>query len=903
MQHDAVQSLLEPQSVALIGASERPGSRGAHIWRAVSGSTGIANIWPVNPKYKYVGLCPCFASVDALPGPIDVAVVAIERRFMPKAIASLKRHPAKFVLFAPQEEGLLSDKTEIDELVRAAHAAGMRVLGPNSIGLMTPHAGINLSYWPKLAKAGGIAVAAHSGMVAASLIDHVEAAGLGFSAVVDVGLETDATLPAFIEHFAQDRATRVIAVHVEALRNPRAFASALREAALVKPVVVLRAGSDSGWAADRLAPSRFDCDAGSDAGFDALCRAAGAVRTSTFESFAAAVIALAAAKPAAGRKTAVISNSAGFAGLAAGALTRAGLSLAGLSNSTVAALHALRPHAELPVNPVVLGPAAEPERFAETLSVVLQDPGVESALIALAPSPIASCSPTTSLLAKAALASFKPVAAAWVSEQHTAAIRSELAKVEGSRIVALRSIESAAFGLGVLAETAEAAQLSKAPPASSRRRLSAESLKAIRAVFEQALAHNRHRLGAEESAAVLRHAGFTTVPFKLARTIEQAKAAAEEIGWPVVVKSAASGANRRTSSGLIFLNVHTPLALEEAWQQLVDNLAQSAPSAVPEGILVEKMLAHRVERELSMAIRYDAVLGPVIEYRAAGLAGEMPGNAVSALPPLSLPQALRLVDRIEAAKALEGFRGVPPANKLLIALALCRLSDLAEAVPAIREIVLEPVVPFEDQLVVVAGHASLYDAPLSPDSRYSHLTIEAAPSETTFVYEARSGERFTLRSVLEEDYARMRAFIESLSERTIYLRFHSAVRPSAERIAKLTRLNYSLEGAWAAVELDSRGSERFAASARWHDIGDGEAEFGIVVREDRQRRGLASALMAIIEAQASSRGCRKLVGYVLSGNAGMEALMARLGFSLEPRPAEMGAEVCRWAKTLRPSAG
>lgn len=900
--HDAVQSLLEPQSVALIGASERPGRRGTHIWRAVSGSTGIANLWAVNPKYKYVGLTPCRASVEDIPGPIDIAVVALERRLFSKAIASLKKHPAKYVLFAPQEEGLLSDKTEIDELVRAAHDAGMKVLGPNSIGLMNPKAGINLSYWPELAKSGSIAAVAHSGMVAASLVDHAQAAGLGFTAVVDVGLEIDVTLPQMLEHFAEDRATRVIALHVESLRDPRAFASALRAAALVKPVVVLHADSGAGWAADRLAASRFDCGAGSDAGFDALCRTAGAVRVSTFEHFAAAVIALAAAKPAAGRSTPVIANSAGFAELTAGALSRAGLSLAGLSNSTTAALHALRPHAELPVNPIVLGPAAEPMVFAQTLDLILKDPAVENVLIALAPSPIASYAPTTSLIAKAALTSFKPVAIAWTAERHAATIRQELAKVEGSRIIALRGIESAAFGLGVLAEAAETAQINKAPPVSNRRRLSPEALQAVRAVFKTALSANRHSLGAEESAQILQLAGFTSVPFALARTVDEAQTAAQQIGWPVVLKSAASGTSRRTSAGLIFLNLHTPQELQKAWEQLVGNLAQSAPSAVPEGVLIEKMLPHRMERELSLAVRYDAVLGPVIEYRAAGLAGNMPGNAVAALPPLSLPQALSLVDRIEAAKALDGFRGVPPANKLLIALALCRLSDLAEAVPAIREIVLEPVVPFEDQLVVIDGAASLYDAPLEPDCRYSHLTIEAAPSEASFAYETRSGAVYTLRSVLDEDYERLRAFMESLSERTIYLRFHSVVRPSLDRIARFVRLDYSREGAWAAVEEDHFGSERFAAVARWHDLGGGEAEFGVVVRDDRQRQGLASALMALIETQTASRGFSKLVGCVLSGNAGMESLMMRLGYRIDPHTKDKGAEVCRWVKTLSPKA-
>lgn len=895
----SVADMLTPTSVAVIGASERYGSRGFHIWRAVSASTGILNIWPVNPKYKYVGETRCYASADDIPASIDLAIVAVERRRFPEIIRSLESKRPAAILFAPQEEGLLNDKGEIAALLEAAHRIGMRVFGPNSIGFMVPPRGINASYWPTLPRTGNIAVAAHSGMVATSLVDQMQSVGHGFSAVVDVGLEIDLLFADLIDCFAADRSVRVIALHVEALREPRRFFSALRAAAEEKPVVILHAGDEAGFAADRIAASRFDCDAGEDAAFDALCRQAGALRVKRFEDFCAGVAAFASGRRAYGRRTAVIANNAGFAGMAANAVSNNKLLVEGFSADTTAQLHALRPLSRIPTNPLLLGPSATPELIRDSLEVVLKDPAVDNVLVALAPSPMTAYDPTFALLAETSAQHMKPIAAAWMSESLSNTVRQQITSVPNSRLIAMRSLEDAASGLGMLAARYEAAKNRRMRPEVARWHLEANAFETIRAVFAEALEEGRHTLSTLETASVLSAAGFSTVPFNLVHTHEEAQTAAALLGYPVVLKAAARGMSRRTAAGLVFLNISNEAELEAAWRKLAQNLAESAPFAQPEGLLVEKMLEHRNERELRMRIRYDAVLGPVIEYASAGIIGTFRGNSVSALPPISLSTALSIVSNLEANKALDAFRGVPPANRLLIALTLCRLSDIAQAVPAIREFRIEPLVPFENRIVVLGAAISLYDAPLTPSRGFPHLTIAAAPVEDVEAIQCRSGRSYVMRTVTEEDFERMRRFVDALSDKSFYMRFHTSSRLSDERIAAFCRLDYDREGAWAVVETDERGTEQFCAVARWHITSRSrESEFGIVVRDDRQRLGLARVLMNKIEREALLAGQEVLVGYVLNGNTAMEGLMSSLGYAIDRLPAHLGSEVSRWVKPL-----
>lgn len=899
MPSTALAALLRPRSIAVIGASTHPKSRGTSVWRSVALSTGLAHLWPVNPKYRFVDDYPCFRDTASLPkGEIDLAILCVKAKHLPRALSALEKNPPKAVLFAPQEEGPIIEREAVDQLLASVKRMGSRLLGPNSLGTMAPGLGINASFWPRMPQAGGIALITQSSMIAAGFLDRAEASGLGFSAVASTGLESDVSQAELIDFFAADRRTRVIALEVQALRNPRAFYSAVRRAADLKPVAVLRAGPGSGFAADRLAASRYGCDAGADDAFDALLSAAGAVRTRSFAEFFAACAALASGTLPAGRRIAVLARGSGFAGLAADAAEAAGVRIEGLSNRTIQALAHAHPGERLPVNPVVVSPGAAGKRLAETLSIVLEDPGIDGAAVITPPSPSAPLDPALRELAQAAQKSYKPVFVSWAAASADSTVRRQLAGLPDSRLIALRSPEEAVRAFGALAARSAELRERRTPPEAPRGRLSDEALAHIRLICLRALEAGRHALTPAEVRALIEYLGMTPVPGALAQTPEEALAIAREIGWPVAIKASSPGIGSRSESGLVFLGLASPEALAHAWEALTRNWEARSPLSRPEGVLVEAMSQHAFERELRLGIRLDPVLGPVIEFGGAGLASTLYGDLAVGLPPLTLREAERLAHAPRYAQTLGAYRGLPPICWEKLVEALCRLGDLAAALPALRALRLEPVVPEPDGLLVIDASAALYDAPLMPLRGYPHLSVRPAPAEEREACRARSGEPLTLRAIDLDDFPAFEAFIGSLSGKSFYYRFHARTQLSPERLTALCRPDWSQGGAWGLFDEH----QALAASGRWSKIPDspGEAEFGIAVLDSWHRQGLARILMKKLEDEARAEGFHTMTGFVLPGNEPMERFMEALGYALAPDPADAGAvrDARRWSRRL-----
>lgn len=890
---------LSPRSVAVIGASSNPGSRGYYVWRSVLLSTGLERLWAVNPKYRFIGERPCFADASRIPADkIDLAILCVGRKHLPAALRQLAEKPPEAVLFAPQEEGPLSDRFEIEELLESASAMGARLIGPNSIGILNPAKGINASFWPRMPQPGGIALITQSAMVATGLMDHAEESRLGFAGIINTGLEADISMAECIEWFSANAAARVIAIEVEALRNPRAFACAVRKASQTKPVIVLRAGPGSGYAADRLAAGRFGTDAGDDRAFDALLAASGALRVRSYEEFCAAAAAFSSGTLPAGRSAAIIANDSGVAALAADAADSAGILIRGLSNRTIQALHKAHPEEHIPVNPVVLGASAPGERFAGTLSMVLDDPGIHGAAVVVGPSPVSTLDPTLSEIARAAMKTYKPVFVSWISSRSTPVVRRQLAAFPDSRIIPVRTPELAMRAFGLLAEREDLIRERRSPPQHGRSSLKKEKLDGIRTLFEHVLHSGRHVLGPREVRELISALGLLPVPAKLTTSLAQAIDAAKGIGWPVAIKAVSEGLGSRSASGLVFLSISGPDELAQAWEKLTANLEDFSPLARPEGVLVEKMASHSLERELRLSIRLDAVLGPVVEFGGAGLASSLYGDRAVGLPPISRLAAERIARAPKAALALGDYRGLPEINWETLFGAICRLSDLAAAVPALRELRLEPVVPVPEGLLVLDAEAALYDAPLAADRSFSHLALQPAQWELLRPIELRSGRTLYLRALIEDDFPLLKDFIHELSETSRYYRFHTNAALSDERIAELSRPDWSAGGAWVLAESPDK-SARIAACGRWSALAEDEAEFGICVRDDMHRLGIARRLLLWLESEAFLEGFHKMTGYVLRGNEPMESFMRSSGYEAAPAPAVF--PTVAWSKTLRNS--
>lgn len=873
-ERNPIENALKPKSIAVIGASDRLHSRGSYIWRAVAHCPLAEHTWAINPKYKYIGDHPCYPSIEDVPETVDLAVICLRGDRILGALEQVGQCGISTVLIASEEGAYPRNREWMDALRAIRDRYRLRIIGPDSIGLMTPGAGVNVSYWPELPHPGNIALIAQSGMIATSMLDYAQEAELGFSGVVSTGAEIDIELADLIDYFARDTNTRVIALHIESVRHPRRFYSALRNACTHKHVVVLKAGSGSGYAADRLASFKFGVDAGSDEAFDSLIQRAGALRVSTMENFTAATAVFATNRLPRGNRLAVITNGAGLAALTADATQSHNIDLHGLSCDTIKALREAYPSPQLSVNPINVGATASSERYKKTLQLVLQDPMIDGAVVVVAPSPTTTIDPTLKLLAKTAAGSFKPVITAWVSDRITRNVRQQLRSVPNSPLSAIQSPAEAVTAFACLALQARQRDLRLQTPVPSPHRLNPVSLEKARQLLKKVRSQGRHKLLADECCRFLSYFGLQSVPTKVAPTLQQAITFAEQLGYPVALKVLARGIGHKADLGGVHLNLHSALDVQKAWHAIKDNLAQHSPLTPFLGVIVQPMVTHNPIRELRLAITHDHTLGPTIEFGAGGLGSNLYHDRAVALPPLSMDEAARLIQQPTISRSFGEFRGVAPINQANLAELLTRLSDIAVLIPAITNITINPLIMDENGGRILDAAIQLNEQPMEPDAGFSHLSICPAPIE----YDSRHGTPrgpVHLRALTENDFAELRAFIDRLSDKSLYLRFHAGTRISDERVVELCVIDYERESAW--VVADDTGIH---GVARWRKTATpNEAEFGIVIEDAWQRNGLAKLLMRRLVESARQQGIRYFVGHVLRGNEAMHATMSYFGFT------------------------
>lgn len=883
---------LHPEQIAVIGASDRALSRGSYIWRSLCLSPMGAHAWPVNPKYKYIGERRCYASVCEIPSPIDLAVIALRADRVPQALEECARKGVGGVLVATEEAAYASDRAWLEEVEKKAETLGLTLIGPDSLGILVPHMGLNASFWPGIPRPGNIALLCQSGLIASSLLDYAEEAELGFSGVISTGAELDVDMADLVDYYADDANTRVIAIEIEGLKNPRAFFSAVHAAAASKSVVILKAGDGSGFAADRLASFRYINDAGADRAFASLSERSGAQRVKSFESFTAAVSALATNRLPRGNRLALISNDSGFAALCADAAHGLDVDLHGLSNETIHELEKAHPSAQVPVNPIVVGATASSKRFQTTLDIVLRDPMIDGAIVIVAPGPVSMIDPTLKYLAKTASGATKPVVTAWVSDRITRSVRSQLRLVPNAPISAIQSPTGAVEGFAALAHRIRMRNDRILPEDPWTPSFDREKLAELRSLLDGARRGGRYNLAAHEIAPLFELLDVDLLPRKVARTPAEAIEKAAETGWPVSLKVWAEGLNNKTRAGGIRHDIADPSELLEAWRAIRANLEEYSPMTPFRGMTVHPTVEHPLTRTLHIASTYDNVLGPVVECGPSDKLVDLPHDVAVEAPPIAMTRARRMLDSPALKHWLESGPGLPAVDRTRLCRLLCSVSLLATLIPAVRRLSIDPIVWTEDGPLAVDAVLHLSGGALEPDADFSHLAIRPWNEEDREVMDL-GGVKAVLRELRPSDYEALRGFVASLSERSRYMRFHTRAHITDERVMELSRIDYDREQAWV-LELEDG---TIAATARWsRSTEPDEAEFGIAVADAWQRHGIASRLMAVLEKNAVDRHMKRLVGFVLRGNEGMQALSAKLGF--EKNPHRETRDTDAWEKTI-----
>jgi acetyltransferase len=867
--------LFSPASVAVAGASAEPGTVGGRVWRNLVEGGYRGALKPVNPALSDLDGRPCFPALAALPAPPDLAVLALPDGEVQGALDAAARAGARAAI-------LVGDRAPPAALPPLTIPPGLRVLGPGSLGLLRPSLGLAAGDFGHGAKRGSLALVSQSGALCSAVLDWAAARGIGFSAVVALGRGEGVGIGGVLDFLALDPETRGILLYLEGVSDARGFMSGLRAAARLKPVVAVKAGRHREGV--RAVVSHAGALVGEDDVFEAALRRAGVVRAGSIDRLFAAAQLLSGRVRAAGDRLAILTNAGGPGIMAADRAVDLGLRLAEPDEAAVRNLETLCPGGGFEAQPLDLGGDAGPEQFAAALKFCLDDSGVDGALALFAPQAEARPAETAAAVVEAAASARKPVLASWLGE---AGVREARGLFARHGLPSFASPESAVGALAVLAEFHRAQQLLLHVPAPLA---SAEppDLAGARRIVARVLDAGRALLDPIETRALLRAFRIPANEAVAARDAGEAVAAAERLGYPVVLKVLSPDIVHKSDVDGVRLDLRGPGQVAEAFEGLVAAARALRPDARIEGVTVEPMVRRAHGRELLVGLVDDPVFGPAVSFGAGGTAVEVLRDRAVALPPLDADLARDLVGRTRAARLLDAFRNLPPVNRPALEDVLLRVSELACELPEIRELDINPLVA-DGQGVLALDACVVLRKPEPGGRRYSHMAIHPYPVDLAGVLALRDGSAVTVRPIRPEDAAMEQAFVRGLSAESRFFRFMNAVQElSPELLVRLTQLDYDRELALVAVAEAERGETQVAV-ARYSANPDGDsAEFALAVADAWQHRGLGRALMERLMDAARERGFRRLTGEVLADNGKMLGLMERLGFAVRRDPDDPG---------------
>ena len=877
--------LFAPRSVALIGATERPGSVGATLLRNLTAGGFRGTVHPVNPKYTELGGLPVVASVADLATAPDLAVICTPAHTVPAIVRQLgeKGTRAAVVLSSGLAEGRDERGRSLKQaMLDAAHPYLLRILGPNSAGLLAPGIGLNASVAPGGALPGRIAFVSQSGALMTGVLDWARSRGVGFSHFIALGESADVDLGDVLDYLASDGATGSILLYVESLRYARKFMSAARAAARSKITLVLKAGRAGGAA--RAAASESGALAGMDEVFDAAIRRAGMLRVFTTEGLFAAVETLAHAKPLHGDRLAIVANGAGPGVLALDALVCGGGTPAALAPDTLARLASLLPAAAQAANPVIaasrinlLGDAA-PERYRQALEILLQDPGADAILVIHSPVATVDSAEVARAIAPLARGASRNVLACWLGGDAVAGAR-EIASNAG--MPTFDTPEDAVAGFQQIVHyRAHQHLLMQVPPSVSS--IGADERATARALVRDALAGGRYLLTDLETKAVLRAYGMAIVETRGAATVDEAVAAARHIGFPVAVKVVSPDVMHKSDVGGVALDLESELAVRAAAKRVRKRFAELRPDARFEGFSVQAMVRRPEARELILGAATDPVFGPTILFGQGGIAVEVANDHAVALPPLNAVLARDMVGRTRVARLLAGYRNRPPADMDAILAAVVQVSRLVCDIPEIVELDINPLLADSSGALVLDARMRLALADRS-GSTLDRLAIRPYPRELEETI-AWNGGQLLLRPVRPEDGPAHLKFFDALTPDDVRYRMFVRIRElNPSQLARFTQIDYDREMAFIATRPGADGlPETLAVGRVVADPDNVSAEFAVTVRSDLKGLGLGRILMEKLIAYCRLRGTREIVGEALPQNNRIIGLVRKLGFEVTP---------------------
>ena len=874
-----LEHMFRPRSVAVVGANNRPHRVGNVIVRNLLAGGFDGPIMPVNPRHDAVAGVLTYPDVASLPRVPDLAILCSPPETIPDLVDELGALGTRAALVVARGLGTLRgpDGCTVEERTLAtARQHGVRLLGGGTLGILSPHIGLNASFSRVAALPGQVGFVSQSDAVGTLLLDWAHPRRVGFSHFVSLGDASDVGFGEVLDYLGSDPETRAILLYVESLRERGSFMAAARGAARNKPVLAIKAGRG---AVRGSTPRALSADTLSlvtpDDVFDAALRRAGIVRVRDIGELFDAVQTLAHARPLSGERLAVVSNGGGVGLIVADELLTGGLSVAPLSQTLAARLRAVLPPGWDGRNPIDILVDAPGERYAAVLEALLDSKEFDAVLAIHTPSTLASSTEAARAILQATAAHRGHVLASFGGGESVAPARRLLVDT-GVPLFDTPAEAARAFRTLVSHRRSSEALIQLPPAVPVEFQVDRE---AARRIIRAALDEGRDFLKATETIGVLTAYGVPVGEIEVVETPEQAGRVARALGFPVDVAIRSPQVRRKREVGGIARSLESAEAVEEAARSMVARVAGWRPDAQVTGFSVQRVPPRRYARELFIGAAVDPLFGPVILF-GEGRDTELVHDFAVALPPLNLTLARALVSRTRVAALLEASPNRPAADLDALCLTLMKISQLVADIPEVVEIDLNPLLADERGVLALGGYMAVARATGRGPER---LAIRPYPEGLDETVTLRDGTEVLLRPIRPEDEASHIEFIASLSPEDSHFRFFHYVRSMPRtQLARLTQVDYDREMAFVATRPSPRGgTETIGVVRTVADPANESAELSIVVRSDLKRRGLGAHLLRKAIAYCRSRGTKQLSGDVLAGNSSMLELARRFaGFSL-----------------------
>jgi acetyltransferase len=875
--------IFRPRSVAVIGASEQPESIGSALMRNLIQGGFQGSILPVNPRHAEVhGLAAC-ASISDAAIPVDLAVIATPIETVPEIVrecAAAGVGGAVVISAGGREAG--EQGRAIEERIRKeASAGGIRVIGPNCLGVICPAIGLNGSFAARMPQQGKLAFISQSGAICTAILDLSPKRNFGFSHFVSIGSMVDVDFGDLIDYLGSDPDVTSILLYVESLSNFRKFMSAARAVSRLKPIVVLKAGRSP--AGTQAARSHTGAMAGEDAVYDAAFKRAGIVRVDTIgELFDCAELMAKQPRPS-GSRLAIVTNAGGPGVMSADALSTHGLEPAPLKPETIDRLNEILPSPWSHRNPIDILGDATPDRYRQVVELCVSAREIDGVLVILTPQAMTDPTKVAETVAEAFGKQRFPVFASWMGGLD---VERGIGILNQAGIPTYDTPEQAIRAFLYMVEYSRNLEmLQEIPPRLSRAiRFDRER---ARGLIEEWLSQERQALTELESKEVLAAYGIPVNPTRAAASAEEAARLARDLGYPLVMKVLSPDILHKTEASGVRLDLRSEPEVLEAYQGIVEGARAARPGARLLGVSLQRMIVGP-DYEILLGAKTDQNYGPVILFGTGGIFTEVLNDRAIGLPPLNVVLARRLMEGTRIYSLLQGYRNRGATDLALLEEIIVRLSQLVVDFPEIRELDMNPILVANGKPIVVDARVLLQPATVTSPN---HLVISPYPEEYESEELTSGGLSVFVRPIKPEDASLLVDLFNTLSRTSIYYRFFGAMKALPHSmLVRFTQVDYDREIGLVAMERDGGGEERMLGVARVIADPDGRrAEFAVLIGDPWQGKGVGARLLEKSLRIAKKRGIETVWGVVLRENRGMLTLARKLGFrvSASPEPTEM----------------